>query len=126
MPTRATLSALLAVAPLLLPQPHRVGAASWYGGWFHGRMMADGCRYDQHALTAASPTLPLGQRIVVTNLRNGLRVTLTVTDRGPFVGDRILDLSLGAAQRLHAVQAGVIPVAIELLPGISKHRCHER
>jgi rare lipoprotein A len=81
-------------------QPHydEVGLASWYGDQFNGRPTATGERFDMHALTAAHKTLPLPGLIEVTNLANGRVVVLRVNDRGPFIDDRILDLSRGAAE----------------------------
>ena len=79
--------------------------------------MANGCRFDPSRLTAASRTLPLGTSARVRNLSNGLSVVVSITDRGPYVRGRVIDLSLAAARALGAVQAGVVPVTIEILPG---------
>ncbi len=80
---------------------HRqVGKASWYGPGFHGKKTASGQRFNQHALTAAHPRLPLGTRARVTNLHNGKEVEVTINDRGPHGGGRIIDLSRAAAKRL--------------------------
>lgn len=76
------------------------GLASWYGGKFHGRKTASGERFNQHALTAAHKTLPLGTRVHVKNLDNGQSVIVTINDRGPFVRGRIIDLSRGAARAI--------------------------
>jgi rare lipoprotein A len=76
------------------------GVASWYGGEFHGRSTASGERYDMHAFTAAHKTLPLPSYARVTNLRNGRSVIVKVNDRGPFVRNRIIDLSYAAAEAL--------------------------
>ncbi len=73
------------------------GAASWYGGRFHGRRAADGSRFDQMGLTAAHRSLPFGTKLLVTNRRTGNSCVVSVNDRGPFVGDRVIDLSRGAA-----------------------------
>jgi rare lipoprotein A len=78
----------------------QVGRASWYGPGFHGRKTASGQTFNQHALTAAHPRLPLGTRAQVTNLKNGRQVEVTINDRGPHRGGRIIDLSRAAAQRL--------------------------
>lgn len=86
--------------------------------------MANGCRFDPARLTAASRTLPLGVRARVRNLRNGLSAVVTITDRGPYIRGRILDLSLAAARALGAVQAGVVPIEIEVIPGQPGRRCH--
>jgi len=76
------------------------GIASWYGPNFHGQRGANGEVYDQEAMTAAHPTLPLNSLVQVTNLSNGREVIVRVTDRGPFVGDRVIDLSHAAARVL--------------------------
>jgi rare lipoprotein A len=89
--------------------------ASWYGPTFHGRRTASGQVFDQERLTAAHKTLPFGTKLRVTNLRNGRSVMVTVNDRGPFVRNRQLDVSLGAARRLGLVQPGTAPVLIEKL-----------
>jgi rare lipoprotein A (peptidoglycan hydrolase) len=91
------------------------GNASWYGVEFHGRRAADGSRFNMYELTAAHRTLPFGTRLRVTNLRNGRTVKVTVTDRGPFVEGRIIDLSFAAAQQLGMVGGGVTPVRLELI-----------
>ena len=93
----------------------QTGIASWYGPGFHGQATASGVIYDQNDLTAAHQTLPLGTRILVTNLDNGRSLELTVNDRGPFAKGRILDLSYASAQALAAVGPGTIPVRIEVI-----------
>ncbi len=95
------------------------GSASWYGTAHHGRRTASGEVYDMRDLTAAHRTLPLGTRLMVTNLNSGESVEVRVNDRGPFVDGRILDLSYGAARVLGAVGPGVIPVRLRViaLPG---------
>lgn len=108
------------VAPPGPPTPPRVdaeeaGSASWYGFPYHGRQTASGEVYDMHELTAAHRTLPLGTRLMVTNIANGQAVEVRVNDRGPFVGDRILDLSYGAAQVVGAVGPGVIRVRLRVI-----------
>ncbi len=90
------------------------GNASWYGVAFHGRLAADGSRYNMYELTAAHRTLEFGTRLLVTNLRNGRTVKVTITDRGPFVEGRIIDLSFAAAQALGMLNAGVTPVRLEV------------
>jgi rare lipoprotein A len=89
--------------------------ASWYGAGFHGRRTASGQIFDQERLTAAHKTLPFGTKLRVTNLRNGRSVLVTVTDRGPYVRNRQLDVSLGAARRLGFVGPGTAPVLMEKL-----------
>jgi rare lipoprotein A len=94
--------------------------ASWYGPRFHGRRTASGCLYNQHALTAASRTLPMGTVIEVS--RAGRSVVLVVNDRGPYVAHRRLDLSLAAAQTLDMVGLGVAPVRVRVI-GYHALRC---
>lgn len=93
----------------------RKGNASWYGEGYHGKRTASGKTFDMDGLTAAHPSLPFGSRIRVTNLRNSRSVTLTVTDRGPFTGGRIVDVSRRAAQELDFVNAGVAPVRVRAI-----------
>jgi rare lipoprotein A len=90
-----------------------VGVASFYGARFHGRRTASGARYDMHALTCAHPSAPFGTRLRVTDLESGRAVVVTVTDRGPFTGGRIVDLSLAAARRLGMTERGVARVRVE-------------
>ncbi|CAF0703217.1 septal ring lytic transglycosylase RlpA family protein [Candidatus Methylacidithermus pantelleriae] len=91
------------------------GYASWYGGRFHGKPTADGGRYNQWAHTAAHRHLPFGTVVRVRNLLNGKQAVLRITDRGPFVKGRIIDVSLGAARELGMVHAGVVPVEVRVL-----------
>lgn len=95
------------------------GTASWYGIPFHGRRAADGEIFDMNTLVAAHRTLPFGSILRVTNLNNGRDVQVRVIDRGPFVGDRILDLARAAAVSLDMIGTGTAPVRIELLSGPS-------
>jgi len=76
------------------------GVASWYGGSFHGRRTASGSMYDMNKLTCAHKTLPFGTKLLVFNPQNGKKVEVVVTDRGPYVGKRVIDLSKAAADRL--------------------------
>ena len=94
----------------------QVGTASWYGEWHHGRTTANGERFDMYAMTAAHKSLPLGTRIRVTNLANSKTVSLRINDRGPYIHDRVLDVSLAAARRLDFVERGLTPVRIMVLP----------
>jgi len=82
------------------PDYDRIGTASWYGSDFHGRSTANGEIYDMNALTAAHPTLPLPSYAYVTNLSNGRTILVRVNDRGPYVGDRVIDLSKASARML--------------------------
>lgn len=91
------------------------GNASWYGGRFHGRRTANGETYDMHAMTAAHRSLPFGTRVLVTNPANSQSVLVRINDRGPFVGNRVIDLSRGAANSIGVINAGVAPVRIDVL-----------
>jgi rare lipoprotein A len=91
------------------------GQASWYGHPHHGRRTASGEIYDMHGLTAAHRALPFGTRLLVVNLGSGQSAEVRVNDRGPFVDDRIIDLSYGAARALGAVGPGVIPVRLRVI-----------
>ncbi len=92
-----------------------VGVASWYGRRFHGRPTANGEVYDMHALTAAHPTLPLPSLVRVTHLQNGRSLVLRVNDRGPFVKNREIDLSQGAARALGFERQGLARVHVAWL-----------
>ena len=102
----------------------QVGEASFYGTGFHGRSTASGTRFNRHGLTAAHPTLPLGTRARVTNLRSGQSVRVRITDRGPFAKGRDLDLSQAAAATIGLTQQnGEVPVKIEAtLPPAEQHK----
>ena len=91
------------------------GIASWYGEQFHGRRTSSGETYDMYAMTAAHKTLPLPTFVQVTNLKNGKRVVLRVNDRGPFHGNRIIDLSYTAAAKLDILAAGTGLVELRAL-----------
>jgi rare lipoprotein A len=93
------------------------GVASWYGDKFHGRRTSSGETYDMYAMTAAHKTLPLPSYARVTNLTNGRSVVVRINDRGPFVDNRIVDLSFTAAQRLDMVGPGTALVELEVLTG---------
>jgi rare lipoprotein A len=99
----------------LAPTVTQIGMASWYGSWHHGRRTASGEIFNMYLLTAAHPTLPLGSRVVVTDLVAGHSVEVTINDRGPYVKGRMIDLSYAAAQRLSAVERGVIPVELRVV-----------
>lgn len=92
------------------------GPASFYGSEFEGRPTANGERFRPDAMTAAHRTLPFGSKVKVTNLRNGRSVVVRINDRGPFHGNRVIDLSKAAARELGFVRSGTAPVEIELLP----------
>jgi rare lipoprotein A len=91
------------------------GVASWYGEQFHGKQAANGEIFDMEALTAAHRTMPLGSVVRVVNLTNGKHLHVRITDRGPYVSGRILDLSHAAAVRLGMEQGGLAIVQIELV-----------
>jgi rare lipoprotein A len=94
------------------------GTASWYGPGFHAASTSLGERYDMYAMTAAHKTLPIPCYAEVTNLRNGRKVVVRINDRGPFVGDRIIDLSYTAAAKLDMLRAGTAPVEVRVIsPG---------
>ncbi|MEO1089158.1 MAG: septal ring lytic transglycosylase RlpA family protein [Pseudomonadota bacterium] len=92
-----------------------VGVASWYGKQFHGRKTANGETFDMHSLSAAHKTLPLPSFVRVTNLENDRSVVLRVNDRGPFAGDRIIDVSRAAAEELGFRHQGLADVEVEFL-----------
>lgn len=95
----------------------QTGIASWYGRQFHGRKTANGETFDMNALTAAHRSLPLNCYIRVTNKDNGRSVVVKVNDRGPFHGNRVLDLSYGAAKRIGLTNEGTAKVSIERVDG---------
>lgn len=88
------------------------GIASWYGPKFHGRKTSSGERYDMHRITAAHKTLPLPTYALVSNLENGRHLIVRINDRGPFVGDRIIDLSYAAAKQLGIDKQGLARVQV--------------
>ena len=92
-----------------------VGIASYYASRFHGRRTASGTTYDETAMTAAHRTLPFGTVLRVTNLTNLRSVIVKVTDRGPYVRGRMLDLSRGAARELRMLDRGIAQVRVEKL-----------
>ncbi|WP_175869414.1 septal ring lytic transglycosylase RlpA family protein [Bartonella gabonensis] len=97
------------------PTYKRVGETSWYGSNFHGRLTANGEIYDMNLLTAAHPTMPLPSYARVTNLKNGSSLIVRVNDRGPFMKNRIIDLSRQAAAILGYVDKGVADVKVEYI-----------
>lgn len=129
---RALLSATAVAIPLLAAQAAqaeppradgaqaqcrgcRTGIASWYGPRHHGRLTANGERFDRNALTAAHPTLPINTRVRVTNLRNNREVVVRINDRGPGYG-RMIDLSEAAARELDMIDRGLARVRVVPLP----------
>ena len=96
------------------------GTASWYGSDFHEGITANGEKYDMNAMTAAHRTLPLPSIVKVTNLRNNRTAVLRVNDRGPFVDNRIIDVSKKAAEVLGFKNQGITKVRVEIMPKESK------
>ena len=91
------------------------GLASWYGPPYHNRRGSNGEVYNMHAMTAAHRTYPLGSIVRVTNVKTGHSALVRITDRGPFIPGRVLDLSLAAARKLDVWQPGVAEVKVELM-----------
>jgi len=108
-------SLLLAGLNVAPSEEHETGLASWYGEEFQGNTTASGEAYDLNGLTAAHHTLPFGTTIRVTNLRNHKSILLRVNDRGPYLGERMLDVSWAAAQQLGFVQTGTAQVRVEVM-----------
>jgi rare lipoprotein A len=102
-----------AYTPKAIEYMDETGVASWYGGEFHGRKTANGEMYDKLSLTAAHKTLPLPSYVYVTNLDNNRRLLVRVNDRGPFIGNRLIDVSQGVAQLLGFHRLGTAKVRIE-------------
>jgi rare lipoprotein A len=106
------------------PKPHEGGTvfeegkASWYGAPFHGRQASNGETYDMYKFTAAHRTLPFNTMVRVTNTTNGKSTTVRITDRGPFVDNRIIDLSYAAAKQIESIGPGVVTVQLEILSAI--------
>ena len=97
------------------PNYSKVGTASWYGAAFHGLPTANGEVFDKEQISAAHPTLPLPSIVQVTNLENGRSVQLRVNDRGPFIGDRLIDLSEAAARELGYDDKGLARVRVDFV-----------
>lgn len=91
------------------------GVASWYGRQFHGRKTASGERYNMNAMTAAHRTLPFGSIVKVTDAVSGKSVFVKITDRGPYHGNRIIDLSRGAAKKLGIIKAGTCKIRLTVI-----------
>ena len=115
---------LPAAAPVQRPRPStqrvqsggvQYGLASWYGRHWRGRKTESGAFFDNRALTAAHRTLPLGSKVQVTNLKTGRSVVVKITDRGPHVRRRVIDLSRAAAIRLGFTHRGIAPVKVQLV-----------
>ena len=105
-----------APAPLPpIPGSVERGIASWYGYPYHGRRSANGEIYDMEKFTAAHRTLPFGCWVEVTNLANGKQARVRITDRGPFVEGRIIDLSRAAARQIEMIGPGIVEVRLEVI-----------
>lgn len=113
-----------------IPSSHgyeETGVASWYGPNFHGRKTANGETYDMHGMTAAHKTLPINTQLLVKNLSNNREVVVRINDRGPFVNDRVIDLSLTAAKKLDIVEKGTATVQLTAMgEAISYHEGQRR
>jgi rare lipoprotein A len=107
--------------PMTRLEPYRArGIATWYGRRYHGKSTASGEPYDMYAMTAAHTVLPIPSYVRVTNVANGRSVVVRVNDRGPFIGDRLIDLSYTAAHRLGIIGAGSGMVEVEsIIPGVT-------
>jgi rare lipoprotein A len=114
VPDAASASAKRTVVAGKAGNGKQVGQASWYGPGFHGKKTASGATFNPNQLTAAHRSWPLGTKAKVTNLENGKKVEVTINDRGPYVGNRAIDLSRAAARRL--AMDGTARVRIEALP----------
>lgn len=102
--------------PKVAPRPaETTGTASWYGKAHHGQPTASGEIYDMHALTAAHRSLPLGTRVLVTNVKNDRTIEVRINDRGPYIRGRILDLSYAAAEALGSLSDGAFRVKLRVL-----------
>jgi len=109
-----------------VPGAVQTGLASWYGRPFHGRRTASGEIYNMYDLTAAHKTLPFGTRVRVTRRDTGASVVVRINDRGPFVANRIIDLSYAAAKKIGLDVDGVAPVRLRVLGhGATAARRHE-
>ncbi len=97
------------------PLATETGKASWYGPPYHNRRGSNGEVYNMHAMTAAHRTLPLGSIVRVTNLKTGHTALVRITDRGPFIPGRVLDLSLAAARKLDVYGPGVAEVRVDVM-----------
>lgn len=103
------------VAPPPEARLSQVGIASWYGPGFHGKATTSGAIYNQYEFTAAHQTLPLGTRVMVTNMETGSATEVTINDRGPFAKNRIIDLSYSAADALGMIGPGTALVRVDVI-----------
>ncbi len=93
----------------------KAGKASWYGPGFHGKLTANGERYNMNGITAAHKTLKFGTKVKITNVENGKSIVVRINDRGPYTKGRQFDLSKGAFRRIASISAGVIKIKYEIL-----------
>jgi rare lipoprotein A len=114
-PLESSIPSPTEISPSATPLLVETGIASWYGAPYHNRPAANGEIYDMHAMTAAHRTLPLGSLVRVTSLASGQSVTVRITDRGPFIEGRIIDLSQAAAKEIGLLRQGTGEVRIEVL-----------
>jgi|SRR3954465_6215594 rare lipoprotein A len=116
-PVKVAQSKAAKAVPVTQPSKNhpQIGEASWYGKAFQGKPTASGDPYDMFQFTAAHRELPLGSYVKVTNLRNGKWLIVRVNDRGPYVGNRVMDVSYGAAQMLNFRARGLERVKLELV-----------
>ena len=94
---------------------NKIGGVSYYADFFHGRTTASGAIYNKYELTAAHRELAFGTKVRVTDLKNNKSVIVTITDRGPFIKGRIIDLSLAAAKKIDLVRKGHSRIKLEIL-----------
>lgn len=105
--------------PLLTAEGFREeGVASWYGKDFHGKKTANGERYDMYGMTAAHKLLPFNTQVRVTNKRNGKSIVVRINDRGPFVSNRVIDLTRTGAEKIEMIAQGTAPVIIETMGAV--------
>jgi rare lipoprotein A len=102
--------------PMIPTGVYEEGIASYYGPKFHGRLTANGEVFDMNGISAAHKVLPFGTMVTVTNLHKGMSIVVRINDRGPFVGDRIIDLSQGAAAKIGMIKTGTARVRLEIVP----------
>ncbi|APD07577.1 rlpA-like lipoprotein [Flavobacteriaceae bacterium UJ101] len=93
----------------------KTGKASWYGPGFHGKLTANGERYDMNGVSAAHKTLKFGTKVKITNLANGKSIVVRINDRGPYIAGRQFDLSKGAFKKIASIHTGVIKIKYEIL-----------
>jgi rare lipoprotein A len=114
---------LVCTATAAVAAPGISGLSSWYGPRFEGHRTASGCVFKASGLTAASRTIPIGAWVKVHNRHNRRSVIVQITDRGPYINGRILDLSRAAAERLDMIGAGVAMMDLEVIPHVAVVRC---